>query len=213
MSNEQAVVQVMDQRVTTASTLVARSALAHVDAVEIDNGAVLCREQAVSGLLVLRADASTREDLSSALEQNLSIGLPERLQSLTSTSGHCIRWMSPDEWLLSCSLDETYPLEQRLRKAVSGHFAIVNVSGGFTTLVLSGPEVAGVLSRSTSYNINPEHFVSGMVVNTLLAKAPVTLRALDAGYEIIVRRSLADYLFLWLQRAGREQGLQVTSAR
>ena len=34
---------------------------------------------------------------------------------------------------------------------------------------------------------------------TRLAKAGMTISPIDGGFEVIIRRSFADYLLLWLQ--------------
>lgn len=169
-------------------------------------------EAVLTGFLSLRA-GSARNELAAALKNVMSLELPECLQSHVATEGSCIRWMSPDEWLLSCPIDQCFSIEQTLRVAIKGPVAIVNVSGGYCRLTLSGENAFSVLAKSTSYNINPENFPEGKVVNTVMAKAQVTLRAVDVDcYEILVRRSFADYLWLWLQRAGGEFGLRGIAA-
>lgn len=168
-------------------------------------------EHPVTGLLTLRAGAASAE-LSSALKKRLSLSLPSRLAS--SCEGDCcIRWMSPDEWLLSCPLDEAFSIERDLRALIDGPIAIVNVSGGYSLLELEGADAINVLKKSTAYDVSARNFSEGKVVNTTFAKSQVTLRALEAmRYELVVRRSFADYLWLWMQRAGKEYGLQAYAA-
>lgn len=166
-------------------------------------------EKPVQGLLILRGDES-RASLSAALKKTIDIALPETLQS-TESAVYCARWMTPNEWLLSCPLSEAHELEVKLRAAVSEPLAIVNVSGGYSCLELSGPDALSILKKSTGYDVDPQHFPAGKVVNTTFAKAQVTLRALpDGACELLVRRSFADYVFLWIQRAGKEYGLKTT---
>lgn len=168
---------------------------------------VLLAERELTGLLVLRANES-REALSDALVNVAGISLPETLQS-TESGAYCARWMSPDEWLLSCPNIEAFDIEKSLRAAVDGHFAVVNNSGGFSVMKLSGADARNVLKKSSVYDVSPENFAPGKVVNTTLAKAQVTLRALpDDAFELIIRRSFADYVWLWLQRAGNEYNMQ-----
>jgi len=165
-------------------------------------------EMALMGLLVLRANES-REALSKALTKAAGIALPEVLQSIES-GAYCARWMTPDEWLISCPNVETFDMEQSLRASVDGHLAIVNITGGYSVMRLTGEDARNVLKKSTVYDVNPENFAPGKVVNTTLAKAQVTLRALpEDAFELIIRRSFADYVWLWLQRAGREYNMQL----
>ena len=173
---------------------------------------VMLEEAAVTGILVLRADTAS-DPLNKALRSMLKLELPGRLESQSEGERYCIRWMSPDEWMLTCPLNEAFDVERKLRAAVDGHMAIVNVSGGYGLLTLSGENALNVLKKSTAYDVHSDNFEPGKVVNTVMAKAQVTLRAKPDGcYEIIVRRSFADYLWLWLQRAGKEYGLEAFSA-
>ena len=176
------------------------------------DSSVMLEEAAVTGILVLRA-ANARDQLGKALVSTLKLDLPGKLESRSEGDRYCIRWMSPDEWMLTCPLNEAFDVERKLRAAVEGHIAIVNVSGGYGLLTLSGENAVNVLKKSTAYDVHSDNFGPGKVVNTVMAKAQVTLRAKDDGsYEIIVRRSFADYLWLWLQRAGKEYGLEAFSA-
>lgn len=168
---------------------------------------VTLAEMELTGLLVLRANAS-RDALSEALRKVAGIALPDTLAS-TEAGAYCARWMAPDEWLLSCPNIESFDIEKSLRAAVDGHLAIVNNTGGYSVMRLSGPDARNVLKKSTVYDVSPENFQPGKVVNTTLAKAQVALRALpDEAFELIVRRSFADYVWLWLQRAGTEYNMQ-----
>lgn len=165
-------------------------------------------ESALCGLLVIRAN-DTCKDVSEALQKIAGVELPDTLSS-AENGEYCVRWMTPDEWLLSCPNANVFELENSLRASVDGHFALVNVSGGYSVLTLSGADARNILKKSCVYDLNPENFAPGKVVNTLLAKSQVTIRALaDDAFEIIVRRSFADYVWLWLQRAGKEYNIQL----
>ena len=222
-SGAQAKVAVMDQYAHSANQQgadVVRSGLAHVglpadgSTKKGQSSSVTLTERPVTGLLMLRA-ADEATALGKALKHHCGISLSTRLQSETQ-GNYCVRWMAPDSWLLSCPIDETFAIEQALRDAVPGHIAIVNVSGGYTIIELSGADARTVLMKSTGYDVHPEHFGKGKVVNTTFAKAQVTIGALDvsdtdARYELIVRRSFTDYLWLWLQRASAEFNLKAIS--
>lgn len=169
-------------------------------------------ERPVVGLLILRAAASSKDELNAAVQKCLSINLPATLRSHTE-GDYCLRWMSPDEWLLSCPLDKAYTVEHDIRERVSSSIAIVNVSGGYSILELAGKDAINVLRKSTPYDVSERNFSTDKVVNTSFAKTQLTLRVIQADrYELIVRRSYADYLWLWLQRAGKEYALQACAA-
>jgi sarcosine oxidase subunit gamma len=117
--------------------------------------------------------------------------------------------MSPDEFLLSCPLDAVVDIEQKLRSAVNEAFAVVDVSGGYAILELKGADHTALLKKSTAYDVHPDNFSSGKVVSTTFAKAQVILRSVsESQVELIVRRSFSDYVWLWIQTAAREYGLE-----
>ncbi|MFK7860667.1 MAG: sarcosine oxidase subunit gamma [Granulosicoccus sp.] len=212
-------VAILDQYATDEDSVMC-SALSHTGLstlsepvkAESDSAAtVALLERPVTGLLLLRATGSA-EALSKALIAQCGVALSSRLRS--NVKGEfCVRWMSPDSWLLSCPLDEAFSLENTLHKAVDGHMAVVNVSGGYTILELSGVHARNVLMKSTGYDTHPDHLPVGKVVNTTFAKTQVTMQCLELGeasnrYELIVRRSFSDYVWLWLARASAEYGCE-----
>jgi len=155
---------------------------------------------------------------SAAIEEVLGIGLPDRLRFLgqPSSYSHCtLAWLSPDEWRLCCPIAQAYELEQHIRTALSPltgvTHAIVNTSGGYTVLELYGASAASVLKKSTGYDVRTANFPVGKVVGTSFAKSSVTLlRTSEERWQLWVRRSFADYLWLWLQNAAAEYGLRIT---
>ena len=87
---------------------------------------------------------------------------------------------------------------------------MVNVSGGQTLLELSGPKVRELLMKSTSYDVHPSNFPVGKAVGTVFAKSQLVIRHTgEDTWELVVRRSFADYFWLWLQDASAEYGLAV----
>lgn len=217
MSND--TVNVMDQyakAVAVSAATGSQTPMHHVAAAIKARGpttsktSVTLAEMELTGMLVLRANAS-RDALSDALEKVAGVALPATLKS-TEAGVYCARWMAPDEWLLSCPNIETFNIEKSLRAAVDGHIAIVNNTGGYSVMRLTGRDARNVMKKSTVYDVSAENLASGKVVNTTLAKAQVTLRALpDDAFEIVVRRSFADYVWLWLQRAGKEYSMQFST--
>ncbi|MFK8081986.1 MAG: sarcosine oxidase subunit gamma [Granulosicoccus sp.] len=215
-------VAVMDQYVVSSERgegIVQCSGLAHLGLPKADvsnpinsdaAATVNLAESPLTGLLLLRV-TDCADELNATLQKRCGLTLSPRLQSHTQT-GVCVRWMSPDCWLLSCPLDEAFDIENSLRAGVLGHMAIVNVSGGHSILDMSGVHARDVLMKSTGYDTHPDHLPAGKVVNTTFAKTQVTLRCVElvdsmSRYEIIVRRSFSDYLGLWLQHAAAEYGL------
>uniref|UniRef100_UPI0015551FFD sarcosine oxidase subunit gamma n=1 Tax=Pseudomonas tumuqii TaxID=2715755 RepID=UPI0015551FFD len=122
-----------------------------------------------------------------------------------------LQWLGPDEWLLIVPSGSEFAVEQKLRAALDGqHVAVVNVSGGQTLLELSGPKVREMLMKSSIYDVHPSNFPVGKAVGTMFAKSQLVIRHTgEDTWELVVRRSFADYIWLWLQDASAEYGLAI----
>ena len=91
-----------------------------------------------------------------------------------------------------------------------GHYSLVNSSGGSTVLEISGENAIDLLKKSTPIDLHLTVFPVGKVVSTLFAKTTTTLRRLDeARFELVIRRSFSDYVWLWIQDASLEYGLVI----
>lgn len=175
-----------------------------------ERSGVTLRERPFCGHLILRGGAIV---LDQALRDVLGIGLPGQPLGLVSDSSGEIsaQWLSPEEWLLIVPEGREFELENRLRAALgAAHFAIVNVSGAQTLLELRGEKVQQLLMKSTVYDVHPDNFPAGKGVTTVFAKTSAVLRRPDnQRWELIVRRSFADYLWRWLLDAGEEYAIGV----
>lgn len=174
------------------------------------NAGVALREQAFLDHLVLRGGAIVLDE---AVREVLGLALPARPNTLALDDGgeRSIQWLSPDEWLVIVPAGEAFALERRLRQALGqAHFSIVNVGGGQTLVELSGPQAREVLMKSTTYDVHPQAFPVGKGVSVVFAKASVVLRRpREDVWELVVRRSFADYCFRWLLDAAEEFGVSV----
>tara|TARA_B100000287_G_scaffold110491_1_gene102836 strand:- start:1053 stop:1694 length:642 start_codon:yes stop_codon:yes gene_type:complete len=169
---------------------------------------VTLSEQGLLGHLILRSAGNA--SFEAAVEKVLGMKLPGALQSASNDNGQVLRWKSPDEWLLTVSGSDAFSVEAQLREAAEGHYAIVNVSGGQTILMLSGDSAEMVLMKTCHYDTHESHFPVGKVIGTTFAKSGALIRRVsDSEWELVIRRSFSDYLALWLQDAAGEYGLQI----
>ncbi|MEM7219706.1 MAG: sarcosine oxidase subunit gamma family protein [Pseudomonadota bacterium] len=179
-----------------------RSPLHRVD-VTADGGSELrftLRERLAH--LVIRGAS---ESLAPAVQAAFGLALPIKPLTSSNNGDLCLRWVSPDEWLLTGPESDALALERGLRDACSDRCAVVNVSGGQLALTLSGPAAKTVLMKSVPYDLHPDNFPIDKVVTVTLAKGQCLLRRIEAdAFEMIVRRSFADYLWDWLADAGSE---------
>lgn len=171
---------------------------------------VVLRERDMLGYLILRGGAIV---LNEAVRQVLGFGLAGRPNGLTwdESGERSIQWLSPDEWLMIVPGGEEFELENRLREVLGdAHYAIVNVSGGQTLLELEGDMARELLMKSTAYDVHPEAFPVGKGVTTVFAKSNLILRRpTENRWELVLRRSFADYLYRWLLDAGKEYAIGV----
>ena len=87
---------------------------------------------------------------------------------------------------------------------------MVDVSAGQTLLKLSGEGVETVLKKSSVYDFHARHFSVGHCVQTTFAKATALVsRSADDSFDLVIRRSFADYVARWLLDAGAEFGCRI----
>ncbi|GGJ83024.1 sarcosine oxidase subunit gamma [Pseudomonas matsuisoli] len=170
---------------------------------------VTLREKKLLAHLTLRGD-SRDPAFAEGVHNALGLELPAAL-SLSTRDHVSLQWIGPDEFLLIAPRGEEFAIEQKLRLALGEqHIQVVNVSGGQTILELSGPKARDVLMKSTSYDVHPNTFPVGKAVGSVFAKTQLYIRHTgDDTYELLVRRSFADYIWAWLQDASGEYGLAV----
>ena len=88
--------------------------------------------------------------------------------------------------------------------ALDGVFSsVVDNSSGLTMLRVSGESAAALLATDCPFDLHPREFGPGQCAQTRIAKTGmlVTPLADGSGFDVIIRRSFADYLLHWLQDA------------
>ncbi len=159
-----------------------------------------------------RGDPSARQ----ALESALGTALPPIGKSAAAGS-EALLALGPDEWLLVGG--EGPAVAARLTQACAGQLvAVTDVGENYCTLVAAGPAARRILAKGCPLDLHPRAFRPGDVAGTVVAKATVVLQLLRDGegeegalFHLLVRRSFADYLFRWLEDAGREVGVALIS--
>ena len=176
-----------------------------------DGAGVVISERPFLGHVNLRGDPGDG-GFTSAASHVLGFRLPTEPNTTAGEGGLLALWLGPDEWLVVTPPDAQAALAQSLETALDGiHAAVTDVTGGQTVITLAGPSAREVLAKGCPLDLHPSVFRPGDCAQTLLAKANVTLHCVDdtPSYELIVRRSFADYAALWLQDAALEYGCAV----
>ncbi len=160
-------------------------------------------ERSFQSLLNIRGDADQPE-FAETIYRSLELAVP-RLPNTCSIKEHKqLIWLGPDEWLYKTRPDRADFMGAGLRQALNAmHHAVVDVSSGYTTLVLKGPAAHLILARGCPLDLHPKVFTAHKVAQSHVGKAAVTLVVLEAGthIEVTVRRSFAPYLRDWLSAA------------
>ena len=163
-------------------------------------------------MIVVRGAADRLDEMESV------IGLAPPTQALQSVVKDSISllWLGPDEWLLVADHANGTVAERlvaTLRAGMAGPgIAIVDVSDSYAVIGVNGANVRDLLAKGCPLDLHPAKFQPGQVAQTVIGRADVVLHQIDdMGFEIYVRRSFAQYLWLWLEDAGREFGVALAA--
>ena len=129
---------------------------------------------------------------------------PTEANTVVDAGDNRIYWLGPDEWLIVTPAGQQARLKNDLQSALDGVFSsVVDNSSGLTMLHLSGENAAALLATDCPLDLHPRAFRPGQCAQTRLARAGMTISPLadGSGFEVIIRRSFADYLLRWLQDA------------
>ena len=172
---------------------------------------VVISERAFLGHLNLRGDSSDDEFME-RVEGALGLELPAEPNAVSGGEGKQALWLGPDEWLIVTPQEDQSSVAARLGDALDGvHSSITDVSGGQTVINLSGKRAREVLAKGCALDLHPRAFGERSCAQTLVAGANVILRwaGPEPSFDLIVRRSFAEYLALWLHDAAQEYGVSV----
>ncbi|KAB0623544.1 sarcosine oxidase subunit gamma [Castellaniella defragrans] len=169
-------------------------------------GQVLLNELPLVGLANLRADPGSGAILD-ALRSGLGLDLPLVPNTVAQGRDAMALWLGPDEWLLRAPSGAPADLAAHVEAALAGHwFAVTDQTSGHSVVRLRGPGARDVLNAGCPLDLHPRVLTLGQCAQSHFFKASVLLRPLDGhgdGWELIVRRSFADYVVRMLLDAMR----------
>jgi sarcosine oxidase, subunit gamma len=167
---------------------------------------LILAELAVPGQINLRGRPSDTAFLAAA-GTVLDCRLPVSPNTVQTAGDLTILWLGPDEWLVLTPPGAEAAIIARLREALSAiHAAVTDVSGNHARLRLAGPLAREVLAKGCSLDLHPRRFQSGQCAQTLILRCGVILHQIDdrPSYDLMPRRSFAEYLWMWLNDAMAE---------
>jgi sarcosine oxidase subunit gamma len=118
-----------------------------------------------------------------------------------------IFWQGPDEWLIEAPQDRAEALLASLHSALAGvDSSVTDISGGIISLTLCGEHASDLLAKGCTLDLHPDGFEAGECAQTGLTKTNVLIARIAGPerFQLLVRRTFADYLVQWLHHAGRE---------
>ncbi|MGX1308494.1 sarcosine oxidase subunit gamma [Amorphus suaedae] len=187
-----------------------RSPLAHRTPIRADNGAVSLAEWPFLAKLILRCEAGRD---AAAVTAATGVALPTEACTSATAGERSLLWLGPDEWMLVAPDGEAAALEAALTDALAGpRTQAVDVSDYYTVITLTGPRGRDVLAKFVTIDLHPRHFAKGRVVGTMAGSANIVIWLRDesaaAGpvFDLVVRWSMADYLWCLLADSGAEFG-------
>ena len=174
---------------------------------------VLC-ERPARGQIGLRGDAG-RPAFREAVKGVLGFAPPRKATTAAGGTGlPRALWLGPDEWLVVTDDGAAAATMADLTGALQRqHAQVVDLSDARAVIGLSGPHARDVLMKGCTLDVHRRAFGPGRCTRTLLAKAQVILHQTSEApdYDLYVYRSIAEYLWAWLEDAGLEYGVRMTA--
>ncbi len=168
-------------------------------------GSTVLREMKPRGKLNIRGEAQN-PSFTQGIRSALGMALPLKANTYTEFQSLRLFWLGPDEWLLSCDLEDIGSWQDKLTQSLSGiHHALTEVSDYYTVLRLRGPDSTTLLRRGCPMDLHHEAFPSGNIAQTRFGHASVLLLHYGDGetWDIHVRWSYAEYVWDYLVSAMR----------
>ena len=162
------------------------------------------------------------------------LGQPLPGAANTFTDGECrVFWLGPDEWLVMTDPGVEVALAERLENALARQAcALTDLTGGQICLRLRGRKARDALAKGCTLDFDPRVFTPGQCAQTVLGKASMLIALSIAGagsavsgdgqegedagladgagvFDIIVRRTFAEYAAEWLYRSAQEYGVRL----
>ncbi len=189
----------------TMTAPIHETALEQLDTTVLSGKAVNISELRDYGFVVLRA-RPTHAGVTAAL-QTLGITLPTALGMTGSLDSHLVKWISPDEYLVTLPLAEKDAFVRDAKTALDGVFAaVVDNSGAYSLLKIAGTQRYDMLAKLCLYDLRGQLPV-GKVVSTVLVKSPAIFYRVDEDSLLwMVRWSFADYAWKVVVHASGEFG-------
>jgi sarcosine oxidase subunit gamma len=170
-------------------------------------GAVAVHDTGLRGMVTLRADLSATAT-GKAVKAVTGLRVPGQRAAVLQ-EGRGVLWMSPDEVMLLVPYEAAAGAVAGLSAALAGtHHLAVDVSDARAIIAIEGPGCREVLAKGAPVDLASSAFGPGMIRRTRLGTLAVAfwMTGPDA-FEVMCFRSVAQYVFDWLETAARPGSL------
>ena len=130
--------------------------------------------------------------------------LPTDPNTVTVGERFIILCLGENEWLIITPENEERELIATLRNKMDGILtSFTDVSSSQCIIRVTGSHVRNVFAKGCSLDLHSRSFGVGKCAQSLIASVGVIIRQIDStpSFELIVRRSFAEYLVNWLYDA------------
>ena len=187
-----------------------RSPLVHRSPIAAERDALRLAEIPFLRKHILRVDPQAAAVV---VKSALAVELP-RQPLTTSRSGEtaCL-WLGPDEWMIIGGDDVAAKTANLAIALADTHYQLAEVSDYYTAIEVAGPRARDALMKLTTLDIHPREFPVGRIAGSVFGHANAWLWLTDESdddspvFRLIVRWSMADYLWCLLADCGREWGM------
>jgi heterotetrameric sarcosine oxidase gamma subunit len=180
-------------------------------AISSENGQASLAERKFIGKLIVRGNS---EQIAPRIESAGGIVLPI-LQCTTAAAGELTAlWLGPNEWMLLTPANEESVVGANIKAALQGSYhQLADVTDYYTIIRLRGKKAREMLMKLTTLDMHPSKFPLGTVKGSIFGRVPGVLHCLSGvstdvpDFDLIIRRSHADFLWRLLALVGYEYGL------
>jgi sarcosine oxidase subunit alpha len=201
--------QPMPEKTGFVAPPVRHSPLGHRAPISAGNGDAWLCEQKFIGKLIVRGHA---DDIDPPFASATGFPLPISPCTSSAAGELAALWLGPAEWMLLTP--ENAEIEMASTIAVplgQQHYQLADVTDFYTMIRIGGGKSRDMLMKLTTLDMHPAKFPQGAVKGSVFGRVPAVLHCpadtTAAEFDLIIRRSHADYLWCLLALAGREFGL------
>jgi sarcosine oxidase, subunit gamma len=145
-----------------------------------------------------------------AVRDATGLALPTTPGTSRAGGGRRLVWVGPDHWYaVMPAADSAEPIARLHADLATRRHALVDLSSALLLLRLDGAASRAALAQGCPLDLDPLAFPAHAAAGSVYFKASVSLwRADDRNaFDLLVRRSFANYVWEMIERSCHERGL------